>query len=30
VGVLPFLPGDVIKILLAAIVASRLKGRIKV
>jgi biotin transport system substrate-specific component len=29
VGVLPFLPGDVIKILLAAIVGSQLKGRIK-
>ena len=30
VGVLPFLPGDVIKILLAAAVCSRLKGRVKV
>ncbi|MGB5217652.1 MAG: biotin transporter BioY [Smithella sp.] len=30
VGVLPFLPGDVIKILLAAAVCSQLKGRIKV
>ena len=29
VGVLPFIPGDIIKILLAAIIASRLKGRIK-
>jgi biotin transport system substrate-specific component len=30
VGVLPFIPGDIIKILLAAIICSRLKGRIKV
>jgi len=30
VGALPFIPGDVIKILLAAIISSRLKGRIKV
>jgi biotin transport system substrate-specific component len=30
IGVLPFIPGDVIKILLAAIISSRLKGRIKV
>jgi biotin transport system substrate-specific component len=30
VGVLPFIPGDIIKILLAAIISSRLKGRIKV
>jgi biotin transporter BioY len=30
VGVLPFIPGDIIKILLAAIVSSQLKGRIKV
>jgi biotin transport system substrate-specific component len=30
VGVLPFIPGDIIKILLAAIVGSQLKGRIKV
>jgi biotin transport system substrate-specific component len=30
IGVLPFIPGDVIKILLAAIVTSRLKDRIKV
>lgn len=29
-GALPFIPGDIIKVLLAAIVASRLKGRIKV
>jgi biotin transport system substrate-specific component len=29
VGVLPFIPGDIIKILLAAIIASRLKDRIK-
>ena len=29
-GVLPFLPGDVIKILLAAVVCSQLKGRIKI
>jgi len=29
-GVLPFLPGDMIKILLAAIIADKLKGRIKV
>lgn len=28
-GVLPFLPGDIIKILLAAIVADKLKGRIR-
>ncbi|MCE5210092.1 MAG: biotin transporter BioY [Deltaproteobacteria bacterium] len=27
---LPFIPGDIIKILLAAIVSSRFKGRIKV
>jgi biotin transport system substrate-specific component len=30
VGVLPFIPGDIIKITLAAIICSRLKGRIKV
>lgn len=30
VGVLPFVPGDIIKILFAAIISSRLKGRIKV
>ena len=30
VGALPFIPGDIIKILLAAIVSSRLKGRVKV
>jgi biotin transport system substrate-specific component len=30
VGVLPFLPGDIIKIILAAIICSRLKGRIKI
>jgi biotin transport system substrate-specific component len=30
VGVLPFIPGDIIKIILAAIVCSRLKGRVKV
>ena len=30
VGVLPFISGDIIKILLAAIISSRLKGRIKV
>jgi biotin transport system substrate-specific component len=30
IGVLPFIPGDIIKILLAAIISSRLKGRIKV
>ncbi|MEN6420601.1 MAG: biotin transporter BioY [Smithella sp.] len=30
VGVLPFIPGDIIKILLAAIVSSRFKGRVKV
>jgi len=30
VGAVPFIPGDVIKILLAAIVSSQLKGRIKV
>ena len=29
-GVLPFLPGDVIKILLAAVVCEQLKGKIKV
>jgi biotin transport system substrate-specific component len=29
-GVLPFLPGDIIKILLAAIISSQLKGRVKV
>jgi len=29
-GALPFLPGDIIKILLAAIIADKLKGRIKV
>jgi len=29
-GVLPFIPGDIIKILIAAIVCSRLKGRIEV
>ncbi len=30
VGVLPFLPGDIIKIVLAAIISSRLKQRIKI
>jgi biotin transport system substrate-specific component len=30
VGVLPFIPGDIIKIILAAIVSLRLKGRVKV
>ena len=30
VGVLPFIPGDIIKILLAAIISSRLKGRVTV
>jgi biotin transport system substrate-specific component len=30
IGVLPFIPGDIIKILLAAVIAVRLKGRIKV
>ncbi|HDQ04918.1 MAG TPA: biotin transporter BioY [Deltaproteobacteria bacterium] len=30
VGVLPFLPGDIIKIILAAIVSVKLKNRIKV
>jgi biotin transport system substrate-specific component len=30
IGVLPFIPGDIIKVLLAAIISSRLKGRIKV
>jgi biotin transport system substrate-specific component len=30
VGVVPFIPGDIIKILLAAIVSSQLKGRVKV
>jgi len=30
VGVLPFIPGDIVKILLAAIISSRLKGRIRV
>jgi biotin transport system substrate-specific component len=30
IGVLPFIPGDVIKILLAAIISSRLKGRVKI
>jgi len=30
IGVLPFIPGDIIKILLAAIISSRLKGHIKV
>jgi biotin transport system substrate-specific component len=30
VGVLPFIPGDIIKVLLAAIISSRLKGRVKV
>lgn len=29
VGVLPFIPGDIIKILLAAIISAKLKGRIK-
>jgi biotin transport system substrate-specific component len=29
VGVLPFIPGDIIKIMLAAIISSRLEGRIK-
>jgi biotin transport system substrate-specific component len=30
IGVLPFIPGDIIKIFLAAVISSRLKGRIKV
>jgi len=30
IGALPFIPGDIIKILLAAIISSRFKGRIKV
>jgi biotin transport system substrate-specific component len=30
VGVIPFLPGDIIKILLAAIISSRLKKRIRI
>jgi biotin transport system substrate-specific component len=30
VGVLPFIPGDIIKILLAAVISSRLKDRVKV
>lgn len=30
VGVLPFIPGDIIKIMLAAVICSRLKGRVKV
>ena len=30
VGVVPFIPGDIIKILLAAIISSQLKGRVKV
>jgi biotin transport system substrate-specific component len=30
IGVLPFIPGDIIKVLLAAIISSRLKGRVKV
>lgn len=30
VGVLPFIPGDIIKIMLAAIISSKLKGRVKV
>lgn len=30
IGVFPFIPGDIIKILLAAIISSRLKGRVKV
>ena len=30
VGILPFIPGDIIKILLAAIISSRLKGRVTV
>lgn len=30
IGVLPFIPGDIIKIILAAIISSKLKGRIKV
>ena len=30
IGVLPFAPGDIIKILLAAIVSAQFKGRIKV
>jgi biotin transport system substrate-specific component len=29
VGIIPFIPGDIIKILLAAIIVSKLKGRIK-
>lgn len=30
IGVFPFIPGDIIKILLAAIISSRLKGHVKV
>jgi biotin transport system substrate-specific component len=30
IGVLPFIPGDIIKIILAAIICSRFKGRVKV
>ena len=30
VGILPFIPGDIIKILLAAVISSRLQGRIKI
>ena len=30
VGVLPFLPGDIIKIILAAVISSRLKERINI
>lgn len=30
VGVLPFIPGDIIKIILAAVICLRLKGRVKV
>jgi biotin transport system substrate-specific component len=29
IGVYPFIPGDIIKILLAAIISSKLKGRVK-
>jgi biotin transport system substrate-specific component len=30
VGVLPFIPGDILKIILAAVISSRLKGRVKI
>jgi biotin transport system substrate-specific component len=30
VGVLPFIPGDIIKILLAAVISTRLRGRIRI